>query len=91
MSDGFRWNNWNLSHIAEHGIDSRDAEYVVLNARRPYPSYEGDGRWLVRGQDRNGRYIQVVYIDPPNVDTFYVIHARSLNDREKRNLRRRRR
>jgi hypothetical protein len=28
----------------------------------PYPSYEGDNKWLIRGQTRNGRYIQVIYV-----------------------------
>lgn len=91
MGDGFRWNQWNSWHIARHGVQPEDAEYVVLHARRPYPAYEGDGRWLVRGQDRGGRYVQVVYLIDPGGETLYVIHARPLNEQEKRNLRRRRR
>jgi uncharacterized DUF497 family protein len=91
MGDGFRWNDWNRSHVAKHGVDPEDAEYVVLHARPPYPSYEGDGRWLVRGQDPGGRYLQVVYVIDPDGQTFYVIHARPLTDGEKRRLRRRRR
>jgi hypothetical protein len=63
----------------------------VLGARRPYPSYEGDGKWLVRGQDIHGRYLQPVYTVDEDGETFYVIHARPLTEREKRNLRRRRR
>jgi uncharacterized DUF497 family protein len=84
-------NEWNVGHIAEHGVSREDAEYVVLHAQRPYPSFEGDGKWMVRGQDSAGRYLQVVYVVDPDGKTFYVIHARPLEDREKRNLRRRRR
>ena len=63
----------------------------VSHARRPYPSYEDDGRWMVRGQDERGRFIQVVYVVDADGRTFYAIHARPLSDREKRKLRRRRR
>ena len=89
MDDDFRWNDWNIDHIARHGISPRQAEHVIVFAKQPWPSYEGDGRWLVRGQDADGLYLQVVYrVDPEG--TLYVIHARPLNDREKRQLRRRR-
>jgi len=91
MADGFRWNDWNLDHIARHGVGPEQAEHVVLHARRPYPSYEGDGRWLVRGPDAGGKALQVVYVIDPDEATVYVIHARPLSEREKRNLRRRRR
>jgi uncharacterized DUF497 family protein len=87
----FRWNQWNLAHVARHGIAPEQAEFAITGARPPYPSYEGDVRWLVRGRDARGRFIQVVYVVDADGDTLYVIHARPLNDREKRNLRRRRR
>jgi hypothetical protein len=55
ISAGFRWNEWNLEHVAKHGVRPEEAESVVLGAHRPYPSYEGDGRFLVRGQTLAGR------------------------------------
>jgi uncharacterized protein len=90
MGYGFRWNQWNIQHIARHGISPDAAEQVVIHARRPYPSYEGDGRFLVRGQTDGGQYLQVVYVVDDDGETFYVIHARPLTESEKRNLRRRR-
>ena len=85
----FRWNEWNVEHIAGHGVRPEEAEYVVDNARSPYPRYEGDGRYRVLGQTEAGTYLQVVFIfDPPEV--VYVIHARPLTEREKRRMRRRR-
>jgi uncharacterized DUF497 family protein len=86
----FRWNDWNIEHIARHNVLPGDAEWVVLRGRAPWPSYEGDGRWLVRGQDRSGLLIQVVYVIDGD-ELIYVIHARPLTDREKRQWRRRRR
>jgi uncharacterized DUF497 family protein len=85
----YRWIEWNLAHIAEHGVIPEEAEHVVDGARRPYPELIGD-RYLVVGQTDNGEYLQVVYVfDPPGV--VFVLHARPLNAREKRRLRRRRR
>jgi uncharacterized DUF497 family protein len=103
----FIWDDGNTAHIAKHGITRAEAEFVVSKAKAPYPSYEGDNKWLVRGQTRAGRYIQVIYvlesdtggIDYAEVDfvllageadSIYVIHARPLEDDEKRGPRRKR-
>ena len=88
MNDGFRWNDWNVEHIADHGISPDEAEYLVDHVKPPYPEQIGDGKWRVPVQTANGRYIQVIFLFGPD-DTVYVIHARNLNDREKRQLRRR--
>ena len=80
----FRWNSWNLQHIAVHGVGSHEVEYVVRHARRPYPRYEGDDKFIVRGQSLDGTYLQVVYLFRP-VEVVYVIHARPLiRERESR-------
>ena len=33
----FRWNDWNIEHLAKHGVDLDEAELVVSQARSPYP------------------------------------------------------
>ncbi len=84
----FRWNDANVEHIAKHGITPEAAECVVRHARPPYPEAREDEKYYVAGQTETGDYIQVVYIvDPPPL--VYVIHARRLNDKEKRIYRRR--
>jgi uncharacterized protein len=87
----FRWNGWNIDHIARHGVSPVEAEEVVLGAVPPYPSYEGDEKYQVRGQTQDGRFLQVVYVIDPGERSLYVIHARPLKDIEKRRWRRRRR
>ena len=83
----FRWNEWNQTHIAAHDVAPEEAEFVIGNARAPFPRAVADDRFLVVGQTEAGTYIQVVYIfDPPGV--VFVIHARPLTDREKRRFRR---
>lgn len=90
MDYEFRWNEWNLDHIDGHGVSTGEAESVVRNARPPYPRRAGDGKFQVRGQAPQGRYLQVVYIFDP-ADIVYVIHARPLTQAEKRRSRRKRR
>jgi uncharacterized DUF497 family protein len=83
----FRWNEWNIDHIAEHGIEPEQAEHVINHPSRGYPQRGEERKYLARGQDAKGMYIQAIYVfDPPGV--VFVIHARPLNDSEKRRLRR---
>lgn len=83
----FRWNEWNTEHIAEHGVSAEKAEWVVRNARRPFPRKLEDDKWLVWGRGFGGRGLQVVFVLDPD-DTIYVIHARPLTDNEMRRFRR---
>ena len=81
----FRWNEWNLEHIARHGVGPEEAEQAV-NAN-PAADAGGD-RYKVWGPTENGRFLQVVFVLDPD-DAICVIHARDLTDREKKNWRRR--
>lgn len=58
----FRWNEWNVAHIARHGIRADEAEYVVRQARPPFPEKRADGKFRVWGRTRGGRYLQVIYV-----------------------------
>ena len=84
----FRWNDWNIEHIAEHGVSPRDAEYVVNNARRPWPEKIGDGKRRVWGRANDGTMLQVIYVLSPD-DVVFVIHAMPLTEVQKRQYRRR--
>jgi len=80
----FRWNDWNIEHIARHGVTAAEAEAVVVSgsSRRA-----GTGKYKAIGRGSAGRWIQAMYIfDPPGV--VYVIHARPLTKSEKRRVRR---
>jgi uncharacterized DUF497 family protein len=90
VSHEFRWTAWNHDKLAQHNVQPAEAEFVVNQARRPFPMKVDDEKRLVCGQTRSGRYLQVVYLIERE-DTIFVIHARPLTDREKKRLRRRRR
>jgi uncharacterized DUF497 family protein len=86
----FRWNAWNVEHIAAHGVDPDEAEFVVARAKQPFPLRYPEQKWFVWGQGKGGRLLQVIYILDDD-GTAYVIHARSLTRSERRRYRRRKR
>ena len=85
----FRWIEWNRDHIAEHGVEMDESEMVVRDASPPFPIKIEEQKWLVKGRGIGGRFLQVIYIVDPD-RTVFVIHARPLTEREKKQLRRRR-
>jgi len=86
----YRWNDWNIGHIADHGMSPAEAEFIVDHARPPYPQMIGEGKRLVMGQSPAGVYGQAIYVLDED-GTAYVIHCRPLTDRERRRFRRSRR
>ena len=87
MGVDFRWNSWNIDHIARHGVQPEEAQTVVASARPPFPLSRSDEKWLVWGRGRGGRLLQVVFVLDDDA-TVYVIHARPLTEREKQRHRR---
>jgi uncharacterized DUF497 family protein len=63
----FVWNSKNIEHIAEHGISRQEAEFIVENARKPYPRMIGDQKRLVVGRRSDGQYVQVIYVPSRSV------------------------
>ena len=86
----FRWNDWNLEHVAKHGVTPEECESVVATAKPPFPESGGDEKFRVWAQSESGRYLQVVYVLDED-GTAFVVHARPLTDKEKRRFGRRRR
>jgi uncharacterized protein len=84
----FRWNEWNVEHIATHGVDPEEAEGVIRQAKQPFPIRYEQEKFLVWGRGRGGRFLQVVYLVDED-GTIYVIHSRPLTEREKHRFRRR--
>jgi hypothetical protein len=93
---------------AEHKVSRQEVDHVLKNLEQPYPRPLGEGKYVVWGQTKPGRYLQVIFVylsedridwdalDPVdkllyiegNIEVIFVIHARELNDQEKRQLRR---
>ena len=85
----FRWIDWNIDKVAEHGVRPEEAESVVEGAADPYPKHREDDKFLVWGATTAGRLLQVVFLLDED-DRVFIIHARPLTEREKRRRRRQR-
>src|SRR5690349_10029198 len=60
------WNAANIEHIGKHGVRREEAVYVLRNARSPWPEARPDDKFLVWGQTQAGRYLQVIFLFPPD-------------------------
>lgn len=86
----FRWIEWNIAKVMDHGVTREEAERVIEGATDPYPLHREDDKFLVWGAASGGRLLQVVFLLDED-DVVFVIHARPLTEREKRRRRRQRR
>jgi hypothetical protein len=68
----FRWNQWNIEHIAEHGISPAEAQAVVRRPARGYPRRTGNDSYLARGQTEAGHYLQVCLSNRPAAGIDYI-------------------
>jgi uncharacterized DUF497 family protein len=60
----YYWTEKNREHIGEHDVSCEEAEYVVDNARPPYPRAIGEEKFQVWGRTESGRYLQVIFVFP---------------------------
>ncbi|MBV9613615.1 MAG: hypothetical protein JO091_14165 [Acidobacteriaceae bacterium] len=58
----FRWNEWNIEHLVEHGIYPEEAEQVVREATGPYPRRIGEDKLLVWGAGLGGHLLQINFV-----------------------------
>lgn len=81
----FWWDENNIEHIANHGVEPYEAEEVVDDSQRLLKA--GQDRYTAYGQTDNGRYLLVVFA-LKSENRIRVITARDLTATEKRQLRR---
>jgi len=67
----FRWDEWNEEHIRRHNVTKAEAAYVGQHGGPPFPKEIGHGKFLVRGQTAEGRYLQVIYVVRSDEDIDY--------------------
>lgn len=84
----FIWNEWNLEHIARHGVSPWEVEQLLAHPR--VERRVRRGACAAYGQSDAGRHLLVVY-RPREGGRIFVITARDMSAGEKRNYRRRRR
>ena len=89
--DYLAWDDWNVEHIAGHGITVAEVE-KVCHAGQPLVRRAGVTRYgLIRyhvyGQTTSGRYLFIV-LDDEAAGVFYTVTAREMTEREKQLFRR---
>ncbi|HSU67669.1 MAG TPA: hypothetical protein VLJ39_12415 [Tepidisphaeraceae bacterium] len=67
----FSWDDWNVEHIAGHGVTPYEAEYVVKHAAPPFPHEVGDEKYRVWGRTDDGRFLQVIFVYRSDDDVDY--------------------
>jgi uncharacterized DUF497 family protein len=80
----FWWDEINIEHIADHGIEPFEAEEAVDN--RPLIMRAGEGKYIAYGQTDAGRYLVVVFA-LKDEQRLRVITARDMTQAEKRKVR----
>jgi uncharacterized DUF497 family protein len=67
----FIWERWNREHLQKHEVSTQEAQYIVEHRQPPFPQPLGNGKFIVRGRTRNGRYLQVIYCFKADEDLDY--------------------
>jgi hypothetical protein len=83
----YQWDDWNIDHIARHGVEPEEAEEVFRH--RPFIRRSRKGRYLAYGQTDVGRYLAVAF-EYLGKHTARVVMARDATRTERRELRKRR-
>jgi len=77
----FEWDDYNVNHIAEHGVDPLEVEEVFKN--RPLIRKGRQGLYQAFGQTDEGYYLFVVFRHKGK-ETARVITARDMDEAERR-------
>lgn len=75
------WDEWNVAHIARHGVTPDEVEAVCHGEFIHRESY--GGRVLIIGPARPQRMLAIV-LAPEEDDTFYPVTARVADRKERR-------
>jgi hypothetical protein len=76
-------------HIYEHGVSEAEVEYVLRHAGEDRPASDNSRHAL--GQTADGRYLRVIYVPDPGLDSVFVVTAYELRGKPLQAYRRRRR
>lgn len=75
------WDDWNVVHIARHGVTPDDVEEVCQGDYLVRQTYEG--RFLVIGPNASGNLLSAV-LAPEGEGIYYVVTARPAAKQERR-------
>ncbi len=76
------WDDWNLEHIARHGVTAEDVEPVCFDETTRI-TRAGRNRYQAIGQTEGGRYL-TVFLDSEGHGRYYSVTARPADEGERR-------
>jgi uncharacterized DUF497 family protein len=82
----FEWDHENIEHIAQHHVETDEAEAVFDN--KPLVLRSQGDKYVAYGQSDEGRYLMVVFVRKSGL--IRVVTGRDLTEGEKKRLKRRR-
>jgi uncharacterized DUF497 family protein len=82
----FEWDDENIEHIAQHHVETDEAEAVFDN--KPLVLRSQADKYVAYGQSDEGRYLMVVFVRKSGL--IRVVTGRDLTEGEKKRLKRRR-
>lgn len=77
------WNDWNVEHIALHGVTPDEVEQVVFSRDKMIRRGKDKSVYYIFGQTDSGRYLFIV-VKEVSSDTGWTITARDMSDRERK-------
>ena len=80
-SEQLVWDEWNVAHIAKHGVTRPEVEQIFSNDHAIRQTY--GNRLLVLGVTEQERVLAVI-LHPKAENLYYVVSARSANRQERR-------
>lgn len=78
---GLIWDDWNVRHIARHGVTPGDVVEVCRTRHIVRETYAG--RLIVIGTNSSGDVLTVI-LSPQRADIYYPITARPASRKERR-------
>lgn len=75
------WDDWNVAHIARHGVTPEDVEEVCQGDYLVRQTYQG--RFLVIGPSTSGNLLSAI-LAPEGEGVYYVVTARPAAKKERR-------
>jgi len=78
-----------LPHILDHGVREDEVEDVLKHSGEDRPGTEGSR--IALGQTRAGRYLRVIYVPDPELESLFVVTAYELTGKALTAYRRRQR
>lgn len=85
-TEGFDWDKANISHIARHNVDSKEAEEVFFNANQQFAKDKKhsnvESRFSILGKTNQDRRLKVVFTVRKR--KIRVVSSRDMSKKERR-------